>query len=29
MATLTHTRGDTLPLALPLPEDAVAGTLQP
>lgn len=28
MATLTHTRGDTLPLVLPLPADATAATLQ-
>lgn len=28
MATITHTRGDTLPLVLPLPADATAATLQ-
>lgn len=27
MATFTHTRGDTLPLVLPLPADATAATL--
>lgn len=28
MATITHTRGDTLPFVLPLPADATAATLQ-